>query len=126
LPRSQIPSPSPTTSGIMKLQMSRRRVAITGCGAVSGYGVGTELFLDAIFAGQSCVRKISWDASMLGCRIGAEMDPYDATPYFREPKDARRFEPTILHAVAAARLALDQAKLAIGPELAERTAVYIG
>src|SRR5688500_2876749 len=103
-----------------------RRVAITGAGVVSGYGVGTDTFVDNIFAGHSCVRRVGWDASMLTCQIGAEVQAYEAAPYFREPKDARRFEPTILHAVVATKLALDQAKLTITPELAERTATYIG
>jgi 3-oxoacyl-[acyl-carrier-protein] synthase II len=93
---------------------------------VSGFGVGTDAFVDGIFAGRSAVRQISWDASALGCRIAAEVQPYDASVYFREPKDARRFEPTILHSVAATRLALDHAKLTIAGELAPRTAAYIG
>src|SRR5688500_11734131 len=106
--------------------MTKRRVAVTGVGVVSGYGIGTDLFVDSIFAGKSCVRRVGWDASLLGCQIGAAVQPYDAAPYFREPKDARRFEPTILHAVAATKLALEHAQLAITEELAPRTATYIG
>jgi 3-oxoacyl-[acyl-carrier-protein] synthase II len=103
-----------------------RRVAITGVGVVSGYGLGTDAFVANVFAGNSAVKKLSWDASMLTCRIGAEVPKYDAAPYFREAKDARRFEPTILHAVTATRLALEQAKLTIDESNADRTAVYIG
>lgn len=103
-----------------------RRVAITGVGVVSGYGVGTDVFVENVFTGNSAVKKLSWDASMLTCRIGAEVPPYDAAPYFREAKDARRFEPTILHAVTATRLALEQAKLTIDDSNADRSAVYIG
>jgi 3-oxoacyl-[acyl-carrier-protein] synthase II len=103
-----------------------RRVAVTGMGVVSGFGVGTDLFLDNVFAGQSAVRKVSWDASLLGCQIGAEVEPFDAAPYFREAKDARRFEATIVNAVVASKLALQQSGLNITEELAERVAVYIG
>ncbi|MDQ3023844.1 MAG: hypothetical protein M3R04_05595, partial [bacterium] len=104
----------------------RRRVAVTGVGVVSGYGIGTDLFIDSVFSGRSAVRRLSWDASLIGCQIGAEVTEYDASPYFREPKDARRFEATILHAVASSRLALDHARLVITDEIADRTATYFG
>jgi 3-oxoacyl-[acyl-carrier-protein] synthase II len=103
-----------------------RRVAITGVGVVSGYGIGTDVFVDSIFGGRSAVRRLSWDASMLTCQIGAEVPDYDAAVYFREAKDARRFEGTILHSVTATKLALEHAQLSITEDIAERTATYIG
>ncbi len=103
-----------------------RRVAVTGMGVVSGYGVGLDKFVDGIFAGRSAVTKISaWDASALPCQISARPPDYDASPYFKNPKDSRRFERVTRYAVTATHGALEQAGLSISEELAEDTGVYI-
>jgi 3-oxoacyl-[acyl-carrier-protein] synthase II len=107
--------------------MEKRRVAVTGMGAVTAFGVGTEVFVDSIFAGKSAVQRISrWDASMLGCQIGAQSPEYDAAPYFREAKDARRFETTIVNAVVASKLALADSGFVIDEGNRERVGTYVG
>jgi 3-oxoacyl-[acyl-carrier-protein] synthase II len=56
----------------------RPRVAITGIGVVSPFGVGRERFWDAVSCGTSGVRAITeFDASAYACRIAASV-PDDA------------------------------------------------
>jgi 3-oxoacyl-[acyl-carrier-protein] synthase II len=105
---------------------SRRRVVVTGMGAVTGFGVGVEPLVDGIFAGRSCIKRVSFDASMLPCQIGAEAPDYDASPYFKAPKDGKRYEGVITQAVIAAKLAVDDAKLTVDEGNRERVGVYVG
>lgn len=107
--------------------MERRRVAITGLGAVSGYGAGVDVLTDSIFAGRSCVRRISgFDPSAFPCQIGAECAEFDAASYFKEPRDARRLEQSILQATAAAKMAVDDSGISFEGALEKRTGVFIG
>lgn len=107
--------------------MEMRRVAVTGLGAVTGYGVGVELLVDSMFAGQTCIRRITnFDPSPFDCQIGAQICDYDGSVYFRNPRDARRLESNIVLGVTASRLALDDAKLVITEELKPRIGTYIG
>lgn len=106
---------------------SRRKVVVTGMGAVTGFGVGVQPFIDGIFAGRSCITRITrFDPSDLPCQIGATPPDWDAAPYFKAAKDARRYEACIVQGVTAARLALDDAKLTIDASNAERVGTYVG
>ena len=107
--------------------MGKRKVVVTGAGAISGYGLGVDPFVEGIFAGRSCVSKITrFDASMLPCQIGAAVPEYDATPYFKAPKDARRYDAVVVQAVIAAKEAVANSGLVIDADNAPRVGVYIG
>lgn len=107
--------------------MEKRRVAITGMGAVSGYGTGVDVLTDSVFAGKSCVKRISnFDPEKFPCQIGAECAPFDHGSFFKEPRDARRFEQSILQATAAAKMAVEDCGLVFEGALTERTGVFIG
>ena len=107
--------------------MEHRRVAITGISAITGYGVGAKLLTDALFDGRSCIRRIEkFDASRFSCQIGSEAPEIDGSQYFKNPKDARRMEPNVVQAVAAAKLAVEDSGLEITAELAPRVGVYVG
>jgi 3-oxoacyl-[acyl-carrier-protein] synthase II len=107
--------------------MGKRKVVVTGMGTVTGFGVGVQPFVDGIFASQSCVQKITrFDPSNLPCQIGATPPEFDAAPYFKAAKDARRYEACVVQAVVAAKLALEDAKLSIHSGNAERVGTYVG
>lgn len=92
--------------------MHRRRVAITGIGIVSCFGLGRDAAREAVVNGRSGVRRIEGiDASNLNCRIAAEVTP-GIVP--RDPK-ADRFTRL---ALAAADEAIAQSNLAgsVDPE----------
>ncbi len=94
------------------------RVAITGIGVVSPFGVGRELFWDAVCAGRSATRTIDhFDPSALSCRVAAAVpDAAVAAALVVRPLDARdderRYAKVSRIAVLAAREAIDDAGLA--------------
>jgi 3-oxoacyl-[acyl-carrier-protein] synthase II len=104
--------------------VNRRRVVVTGMGAVTGFGVGVEPLVEGIFAGRSCVRRVAFDASMMPCQIGAEAPEFDASPYFKHAKDGKRYDGVVTQAGVAARLAVDDAQFVIAPEDAPRSGAY--
>ena len=104
----------------------RRRVVVTGLGAVTSLGIGVEAFWQAILAGKSGIKRIdSIDISDLPTKIGAEVTAFDPEQ-FMSRKDARRMDRYTQFAVAATQLALEDAGLEITDEISERAGVLIG
>lgn len=104
----------------------RRRVVVTGAGAVSPIGVTTEEFWAGLVAGRSGAGHITgFDTSDLPVRISAEVRDFDPDVYL-ERRLSRRLDGYARFAIAAARQAIAQAKLDHADGLGERTAVYVG
>ena len=102
--------------------MAAPRVAITGIGVVSPFGVGRECFWQAIIAGRSGARHVSgFDASHIAGRVAApvpdavleaaalEMPPDDVEGGGNGRADPRRYAKVSRIAVLAAREALQDA-----------------
>lgn len=108
--------------------MHRRRVAITGIGVVSGYGIGLDVLVDGMFSGKSCIRRIDrFDPSAFSSQIGAQCPDIDGSEYFKNPREARRMESNVVQGVVAAKEAVEDAKLAIGDDLdPSRVGTYVG
>jgi 3-oxoacyl-[acyl-carrier-protein] synthase II len=107
----------------------KRRVVITGVGAVSPNGVGNQAFAEAALAGRSGVRRISrFDAGEISVQIAGEIPDFDELAWVE--KRARKHVSRVLPlAVAAASEALntagiDSANLPI--ETRRRIGVIIG
>jgi 3-oxoacyl-[acyl-carrier-protein] synthase II len=106
--------------------MSDRRVVITGMGAVSVLGTGLHKFWEGLLAGSSGIRKITqFDASFLPCQIAGEVPDFNPED-FMERKEARRMARSSQMALAAARMAIDDAGLSIPLKDQERTGVSFG
>jgi len=106
----------------------RRRVVITGTGAVTALGNDVETTWAGLIAGRSGVRTIeNFDPSRLASQIAAEVRDFDASGLL-DRKELRRTDRYIQFALIAAREALDQAGLPdrFEGELAERTGVILG
>jgi 3-oxoacyl-[acyl-carrier-protein] synthase II len=87
-----------------------RRVAITGIGVVSSIGTGREAFWISLLEGKSGVGQVrSFDTSRLPVHLGAEIPDFEPEPYFRRLRPGCMGRASQL-AVAAARLALEDAK----------------
>jgi len=106
--------------------LQKRRVVVTGVGLVTALGTGTEETWRGLCEGRSGVTRITrFDATQFSTQIAAEVKDFDPLRWF-EKKDVKKMDSFIHYAVAAAEGAMKQAGLTVGPELAERTGVFIG
>jgi 3-oxoacyl-[acyl-carrier-protein] synthase II len=107
----------------------KRRVVITGMGAVSPNGIGREAFTDAILAGRSGVRRITlFDPAEIPVQIAGEVSGFDELAWVekRERKHVSRILPLALAAAseALAQAGLDVASLSL--EERRRFGVILG
>jgi 3-oxoacyl-[acyl-carrier-protein] synthase II len=106
--------------------LEKRRVVVTGVGLVTALGTGTEETWKGLCEGRSGVTAISrFDTTQFSTRIAAEVKNFEPLNWF-EKKDVKKMDAFIHYAVAAADFAMKQSGLTIGPDLAERTGVFIG
>ncbi|HEY8418151.1 MAG TPA: beta-ketoacyl-ACP synthase II, partial [Limnochordales bacterium] len=104
----------------------KRRVVVTGIGAVTPVGIGKEALWDALARGVSGIGPITrFDAADYPTRFAGEVRDFDATEYM-DRKDARRFDRFVQFAWAAARMALEDAGLDPSRVDGERMGVLIG
>ncbi|HKR02338.1 MAG TPA: beta-ketoacyl-[acyl-carrier-protein] synthase family protein [Pyrinomonadaceae bacterium] len=88
-----------------------RRVVITGMGCVTPIGIGREVFWHALQSGESGVRRIeSFDVADSPVKIAAEVRGFDWEAELN-PKDRKHVPRTVPLALAAARQALEDARL---------------
>ena len=103
----------------------RRRVAITGIGAVTPIGITREALWNGLRARKSAVREVSrFDASLFRSRIAAEIDfqPTD----FIEARRAKKLDRFGHFTLATARLAIEDAELKLDAENRERIGSMMG
>ena len=108
--------------------MSKRRVVVTGLGVVSPVGNTVAEAWSNLTAGRSGVGPITkFDASVLPTRIAAEVKGFNSADWM-PPKETRRSDLFIHYGLAATRMALEDAGIAIdkaSPE-SERIGVNVG
>ena len=106
--------------------MVSRRVVITGIGLVSSVGIGTGATWRALLAGTSGVGRIAkFDTAGFAVRIAGEIKEFDPLQ-FVDKKDVKKMDVFIQYAIAASQFAMDDSKLAIGPDNAANVGVFIG
>ncbi len=106
--------------------MTKRRVVVTGMGAVSPLGNTVESTWQAVLAGKSGVGPITrFDATTFPTQFAAEVKNFDAT-LASDPKEARRLDTFILFGAEAARQAMEDSGLIITEALAPRVGCAIG
>lgn len=90
---------------------SRRRVVVTGMGAVSPLGNSVDEMWTRAIAGESGIQRLTLvDPSNYPCKVGGEVRDFDPAAYM-DRKDARRMGRFAQFAVAAARQAAEAAAL---------------
>ena len=102
------------------------RVAITGIGVITPVGTGKQQCWEALLSGVSGIRPVaSFDTSAFSVSLGAEIPAFDPTEYLchLDPAQAGR---TSQFAVAAARMALQDAQLDESALVKNRTGVAMG
>ncbi|MEJ8544377.1 beta-ketoacyl-ACP synthase II [Brevibacillus borstelensis] len=104
----------------------KRRVVITGVGVVSPLGNDATTFWNNLLEGKSGISPItSFDASDYPTRIAGEIKDFNPEEYM-DKKEIRRTDRFVQFGLAAAKMAVENAKLEITAENAERVGVYIG
>jgi 3-oxoacyl-[acyl-carrier-protein] synthase II len=104
----------------------RRRVVISGIGAVTPIGHGREGLWRGVQRGQSAVRRVSaFDVSAYRCQVAAEVRDFDPRPYL-DKKQLRRLDRYSQFAVCAAKMAITDACLHLDQEPHDRMGVCIG
>ena len=103
-----------------------RRVVVTGMGLVTPIGIGTAQSWSALCAGKSGITEITrFDAAAHQTRIAAEVKGFHAEDFIPK-KEARRSELFISYAMAATRMALEDAHLKINGANSNRVGVVTG
>jgi len=103
-----------------------RRVVITGIGLVSPLGVGREKNWKHLLSGKNGIGHISkFDTSGFSSKIAGEIKDFDPLDFI-ERKQARKMDPFIQYAVAAAHLAVEDSSVKLALLEGSRTGVYVG
>lgn len=102
-----------------------RRVYVTGIGLVTPLGIGREAFFSSLREGAVAIRRMDGIMDLSGVKavVGAPVPDFDPRE-FMAPKRAKRMGRASQFAIAAARLALEDA--GFSPGNPERGAVVIG
>lgn len=106
--------------------MSRRRVVVTGLGAISPLGNTVSEAWENLVAGKSGIGPITrFDASAFASRIAGEVKDFDVTSYLTA-KDARRMDVFIHYGMAAGIQAIRDSGIEVTDSNAERIGINIG
>lgn len=104
----------------------KRRVVVTGLGAVTPIGNNAEDFWKSIRAGKAGIGPLTkFDASEYKVKLAAEVKDFKAADYM-DAKAARRMEAFSQYAVAAAKEAFQQSGIRMEEEDPYRVGVIIG
>lgn len=104
----------------------KRRVVITGLGAITPMGNDVPTVWDNLLAGRSGIDHITrFDTTDLKVKIAAEVKNFDAEGIFGR-REVRRNDPVTLFAMEAARQAVEDANLVIEGETKQRAGAVIG
>jgi len=104
----------------------KRRVVITGLGAVTPLATGVEESWRKLCQGKSGVARITkFDCSGSNVQIAAELKDFHPED-FLDKKKIRRTDPFIQYALVAARMAIHDAELTINENNTSRVGVVLG
>ncbi|MFH0926749.1 MAG: beta-ketoacyl-ACP synthase II [bacterium] len=104
----------------------KRRAVITGIGAITPIGNDIKITWEALCQGQSGIKKITrFDASKFDSQIGGEVKGFDPADYI-DKKEIKKMDLFIQYGIAAAQMAVDDARLVINESNALRVGIYAG
>ncbi len=106
--------------------MSKRRVVITGIGALTPVGKGAPEFWNGLISGKSGAKSIdNFDVSNFPTKFAAQIEDYDASEYMNS-KEARRMDKFCQYAMITADEALRDSGIDLDLIDRNRVAVIIG
>ena len=102
------------------------RVVITGMGAITPIGTGKDAFWNALLEGKNGISRITrFDPTEYKAQIAGEVKDFDPADYM-DKKESKRIDRYAQFAVAAAKMAIEDAKLDLEAEDRERIGTYVG
>jgi 3-oxoacyl-[acyl-carrier-protein] synthase II len=104
----------------------KRRVVVTGIGAVTPIGIGKENFFNALKLGKCGIDRITkFDTTDFTAQIAGEVKDFEPTDYI-DKKEAKRMDPYTQFAVAASKMAVEDAKIDLESINQNRFGVVLG
>ena len=104
----------------------KKRVVVTGMGAVTPIGNSVDAFWDSVKQGKIGFAPITYfDTADFKCKLAAQVKDFNAADYM-DKKAARRMEPFCQFAVAAAKEAIEDAGLDMTKEDPYRAGCAVG
>ncbi len=104
-----------------------RKVVITGIGVLTPIGKDLASFWDSLKNGRSGIDLISaFDTTDFDTKIAGEVKDFNATPFFNNPKDARRTDRFSQFAMAAAKMAIADSGIDLGKVDLTRFGTIVG
>ncbi|MFI0264640.1 beta-ketoacyl-[acyl-carrier-protein] synthase family protein [Streptomyces sp. NPDC017056] len=105
---------------------ARRRVVVTGYGAVTPVGPDVPSLWEALLSGRSGIAEATgFDTTGLEVTIAGEVQDFDPTAYMPK-RTVRRLDPFAQYALAAAVQAVEAARLDVPAARRDRTGVLVG
>ncbi len=106
--------------------MSKRRVVITGLGAITPIGIGLENYWKGLLEGKNGVGLITrFDTSKFDTKFAAQVDDFHAEDYL-DRKSARRLDTFAQYALVSAMMAIEHSGLQMDKISLERFGVIFG
>ncbi len=106
--------------------MTKRRVVVTGIGALTPLGNDAHTTWENIIAGKSGIGPLTrLNADDFPAKVAGELKDFDIEKYV-DRKEARKMDRFTHYAIAASVMAVEDAKLDITDSNAERVGVWIG
>ena len=108
------------------MYIGRRRVVVTGMGAVTPLGDSVDEYWKSLVKGKSGIGPMTLaDPTEYPCKVAGEIPDFDPAKYIN-PREARRMARFSQTAVAAAALALEDSGINLSSEDEERMGVVMG
>jgi len=108
------------------MEQTKRRVVVTGLGLITPLGTGIQKTWEALCKGASGVERImAFDTSELPVQIAGEVKDFNPEDFI-ERKEIKKMDVFIQYALGAGSMAVDDAKLNITEENADRVGVIVG
>ncbi|HEX9779854.1 MAG TPA: beta-ketoacyl-[acyl-carrier-protein] synthase family protein [bacterium] len=106
--------------------MKRPRVVVTGLGVVSSIGIGWKAFWDSLIQGKSGIGEVaSFDTSQFQTHRGGEVKGFNPLNFI-ESSRLRRYNRASQFAIAATKMAIQDAHLGSSREDGRRMGISIG
>ena len=108
------------------MYIGRRRVVVTGMGAITPLGDSVDEYWKSLVKGKSGIGPMTLaDPTEYPCKVAGEIPDFDPCKYIN-PREARRMARFSQTAVAAAALALEDSGIKLSSEDEERMGVVMG